>query len=99
MPGRLSHYLGGLMVMPPIGRWLAAVAGGLLVLTVWGSVIGTLLVPRPVGSRLTRWVDRSVNGAFSLVTSGIAEYRRRARVRGGGGRGGGGGAPPGRPAW
>jgi hypothetical protein len=28
------------MVAPVIGRWLAAVAGGLLVLTVWGSVRG-----------------------------------------------------------
>jgi hypothetical protein len=68
------------MVVPVIGRWLAAVAGGLLVLTVWGSVIGTLLVPRPVGSRLTRWVDRFVDGAFRLVTTAIADYRRRDRV-------------------
>jgi hypothetical protein len=68
------------MVVPLIGRWLAAVAGGLLVLVVWGSVIGTLLVPRPVGSRLTRWVDRLVNGSFGLVTAGIADYRRRDRV-------------------
>ena len=68
------------MVMPVIGRWLAAVAGGLLVLTAWGSVIGTLIVPRPVGSRLTRWVDRLVNGAFGLVTRSIADYRRRDRV-------------------
>jgi hypothetical protein len=63
-----------------LGRLLAAVAGGLLVLTVWGSVIGTLIVPRPVGSWLTRWVDRFVNGAFSLATSPIADYRRRDRV-------------------
>ena len=62
------------MVVPLIGRWLAAVVGGLLVLTVWGSVIGTLIVPRPVGSRLTRWVDRLVSGAFSLVTTAIAWY-------------------------
>ena len=68
------------MVMAQMGRWLAAVAGGLLVLAVWGSVIGTLLVPRPVGSRLTRWVDRLVNGAFGLVTASIADYRRRDRV-------------------
>ena len=68
------------MVMPVIGRWLAAVAGGLLVHTAWGSVIGTLIVPRPVGSRLTRWVDRFVNGAFSLVTTAIADYRGRDRV-------------------
>src|SRR5262245_62952257 len=77
---KLSHYLGGLMVVPLIGRWLAAVAGGLLVLVVWGSVIGTLIVPRPVGSRLTRWVDRLVNGAFGLVTAAIADYRRRDQV-------------------
>jgi hypothetical protein len=68
------------MAVPLIGRWLAAVVGGLLVLTVWGSVIGTLIVPRPVGSWLTRWVDRLVNGAFSLVTAAIAEYPRRDRV-------------------
>ena len=68
------------MVVPLIGRSLAAVAGGLLVLTVWASVIGTLIVPRPVGSWLTRWVDRLVNGAFSLATTAIADYRRRDRV-------------------
>src|SRR5207247_1033357 len=75
----LSHDLGGLMVVPLIGRIVAAVAGGLLVLAVWGSVIGTLIVPRPVGSRLTRWVDRLVNGAFTLATAAIADYRRRDR--------------------
>jgi hypothetical protein len=68
------------MVVPLIGRSLAAVAGGLLVLTVWVSVIGTLIVPRPVGGWLTRWVDRFVNGAFSLATTAIADYRRRDRV-------------------
>jgi hypothetical protein len=68
------------MVVPVIGRWLAAVAGGLLVLTVWGSVIGTLIVPRPTGNRLTRWVDQFVNGAFNLVTTSIADYRRRDRL-------------------
>jgi len=68
------------MAMPLIGRWLAAVVGGLLVLAVWGSVIGTLIVPRPVCSWLTRWADRLVNGAFSLVTAAIAEYPRRDRV-------------------
>src|SRR4029450_8536875 len=48
--------------------------------TVWGSVIGTLIVPRPVGSWLTRWVDRLVNGAFSRATAALPEYRRRDRV-------------------
>jgi hypothetical protein len=68
------------MVVPLVGRSLAAVVGGLLVLTVWSSVIGTLIVPRPVGSRLTRWVDRFVDGAFRLATRRIADYRRRDRV-------------------
>jgi hypothetical protein len=68
------------MVTPQIGRWLAAAAGGLLVLTAWASVIGTLIVPRPVGSRLTRWVDRLVTGAFGLATAAIDDYRRRDRV-------------------
>ena len=68
------------MVVPLIGRWLAAVVGGLLVLAAGASVIGTLIVPRPVGSRLTRWVDRFVSGRSSLVTTAIADFRRRDRV-------------------
>jgi hypothetical protein len=59
---------------------MAVVAGALLVLAAWASVIGTLIMPRPVGSWLTRWVDRSVNGAFRLVTSAIADYEQRDRV-------------------
>jgi hypothetical protein len=50
------------MVVPLIGRSTAAVVGALLVLTAWTSVIGTLIVPRPVSNWLTRWVDRIVNG-------------------------------------
>ncbi len=68
------------MVVPLIGRLVAAVAGGLLVLSAGASVIGTLIVPRAVGSWLTRWVDRVVNGAFRLATSAVADYRRRDRV-------------------
>jgi hypothetical protein len=65
--GRLAITWEDSWQVPLVGRWLAAVVGGLLVLTVWGSVIGTLIVPRPVGSWLTRWVDRLVNGAFGLA--------------------------------
>jgi hypothetical protein len=68
------------MTMPMIGRWVAAIAGGLLVLAAWASVIGTLIVPRPVGNWVTRWVDRLVNGVFRLATSRVADYRRRDRV-------------------
>jgi hypothetical protein len=41
------------MAVPLIGRLLVGVAGGLLVVTAWASVIGTLIVSRPVGGWLT----------------------------------------------
>src|ERR1700730_16168739 len=71
---------GVLMVVPLIGRSIAAAVGALLVLTAVASVVGTLIVPRPVGGRLTRWIDGIVNGAFHVATVAIADYRRRDRV-------------------
>ena len=68
------------MVVPLVGRWVAAGAGALLVLTAWASAVGTLIVPRPVSVWLTRWVDRIVTSFFRLVTRAIADYRRRDRV-------------------
>ena len=68
------------MVVPVAARSLAAAVGGLLVLTAWASIIGTVIVPRPVSSWLTRWVDRVVNKVFHLATLAIADYRRRDRV-------------------
>jgi len=68
------------MVVPLIGRVIAAVVGGLLVLTVAASVIGTIIVPRPVGSWLSRLVDRLATGAYRLVVAPIADYQRRDRV-------------------
>ena len=68
------------MVVPLAGRWVAAAVGIALVLTAWTSIIGTLIVPRPVSSWLTRWVDKSVNGVFRLVTGRITDHRRRDQV-------------------
>ena len=68
------------MAVPIAARDVAAVAGALLVLTAAFSVVGTLMVPRPVASRLTRWVDVIVNGAFTLITRPIASYKRRDRI-------------------
>ena len=55
------------MIMPLAGRVVAAVIGGLLVLTAAYSVTGTLIVSRSVSSRLTRWVDKVVVGAYRLA--------------------------------
>ena len=68
------------MVVPLAARSVIAIVGALLVLTAWGSLIGTLIVPRPAGGWLTRWVDRIINAAFRVVTSGIADHKRRDRV-------------------
>jgi len=53
--------------MPLAGRVVAAVIGGLLVLTTASSVTGTLIVSRSVSSRLTRWVDRTVVWVYRLA--------------------------------
>jgi len=68
------------LAVPGIARDLVAVVGALLVLAAAISVVGTLIVPRPVGSWLTRLVDKVVNGAFRLATAPIKSYRRRDQV-------------------
>ncbi len=68
------------MVVPEAGRDIGAVVGALLVITAAGSVIGTIIVPRPVGSWLTKLVDRLVNGTFRVLTGPISDYRTRDRV-------------------
>jgi hypothetical protein len=69
------------MVMPLAGRVVAAVAGGVLVLVAVSSVTVTLIVSRPVNSRLTRWVDRMVDWAYDQVAWRFADYRRRDQIR------------------
>ena len=54
--------------------------GALLVLTAGRQRRRHPECARSVASRLTRWVDISVNGAFNLITSPIAGYKRRDRI-------------------
>jgi hypothetical protein len=68
------------MVVPLFARAIAAAVGALLVWTSAASVIGTLIVPRPVSNWLTRRVDQVVSGAFVLATRPVREYRRRDRI-------------------
>jgi hypothetical protein len=68
------------LVVPLAGRVVVAVFGALLVITAASSLIGTVIVPRPVASWLTRLVDRLVNGTFQLITMRIRSYSRRDRV-------------------
>jgi hypothetical protein len=68
------------MAVPLAARWVAAGFGVLLVLTAWQSVIGTLIVPRPVPSWLTRMVDRVVLAGYRLVTKPCKGYERLDRI-------------------
>ena len=68
------------MVVPLAGRVIAAVIGVLLVFTAARSVIGTVIVPRPVGSWLTRWVDKVVALRYRVATDRITDHKRRDRV-------------------
>ena len=65
------------MVVPLAARIAAAVIGGLLVLTSMSSLTGTLIVSRSVRSRLTRWVDRTVDKCYRLLVRHYSEYLRR----------------------
>lgn len=60
-------------------RIVVAIAGALIVGVTWASVIGTLIVPRPVSGRLTRWVDRCVFAAYGVLTKWLHDYVRRDR--------------------
>ena len=55
------------MTAPIAARDVAAAAGALLVLSTVVSVVGTVIVPRKSGSRLTRLVASGVNGIFGLI--------------------------------
>ncbi|HEX4093886.1 MAG TPA: hypothetical protein VHZ33_34650 [Trebonia sp.] len=68
------------MVVPIAARWVAAAFGALLVLTGWQSVIGTLIVPRPLASWLTRLADRVVLAVYQLLTRRVTDYKRRDRI-------------------
>ncbi|HEX4661077.1 MAG TPA: hypothetical protein VH307_27110 [Streptosporangiaceae bacterium] len=67
------------MVVPLADRVIAACIGGLLVITAARSVIGTVIVPRLVGSWLTKWVDKIVDGIYHTVTAPMADHKRRDR--------------------
>ncbi len=68
------------MAVPFYVRCIAAAVGLLLVGVAGRSVIGTLIVPRPVGGRLMVWVDRLVDGFYRVLTARVADYRRRDRL-------------------
>jgi hypothetical protein len=68
------------MVVPLAARCVAAVFGVVLVVASWASIIETLVVPRPIGSLLTRTVDKVVLPIYRLIIVNTTDRRRRDRV-------------------
>jgi hypothetical protein len=68
------------VIVPLAARDLAAAVGAVLVLSAVASVVGTVIVPRKTGSRLTRLVAAAVDALFRLITRPVASYRRRDRI-------------------
>ncbi len=68
------------MVVPLVVKDIAAAVGVLIVAVAATSVIGTLIVPRPIANRVTRQIDRLVNAIYVLLTKRVKEYRVRDRV-------------------
>jgi hypothetical protein len=63
-----------------VGRDLAAAVGVLLIVVASWSVIGTVIVPRRIRSRLARAVAVTVNRAFHFVADGFDSYEPRDRI-------------------
>lgn len=61
-------------------RWIGFGGGLLLLVVTWMSVIGTLIVPRPINSRISRFSGRLSIAAFYMVTRRVRSYHVRDRV-------------------
>jgi hypothetical protein len=61
-------------------RWVAAIAGLVLIGLTAMSVIKTFMVPRETHTRLNTMVSRLVYGAFILVTAKVDDLRRRESI-------------------
>ena len=71
------------MVVPLAVRAIVAAVGVLLIWTAARSMIGTVIVPRPVGSWLTRWVDKIVSFGYGVGAKAIKDHKRRDRLMAG----------------
>jgi hypothetical protein len=63
-----------------IGAWFGFAAGLLLVLGTLASVVGSLVVPRGINSRISRTVDRSLDAVFLRLSRRVSSFERRDRI-------------------
>ncbi|BBX48549.1 hypothetical protein GCM10009641_04050 [Mycobacterium cookii] len=63
-----------------LGIWFGFAAGLIIVIGALSSVVGTLVVPRAVNSRISRAVGRSLDGVFLVLVRSVRSYERRDRI-------------------
>jgi hypothetical protein len=61
-------------------RWFGFAAGLVVLLGTAISVVGTLVVPRGIDSRISRATDNAVDRAFVLITKRVREFVSRDRI-------------------
>jgi hypothetical protein len=63
-----------------IGAWLGFVVGLFVVMGTLSSVVGTLVVPRRVNSRISRAVDRVLDALFLQLARRVRSFERCDRI-------------------
>ena len=63
-----------------IGAWLGFAVGLFVVVGTLSSVVGTLVVPRGINSRMSRMVDRALDAGFLQLTRFVQSFERRDRI-------------------
>ena len=61
-------------------RWLGFACGVLLLVATLLSVVGTLVVPRGIDSRISRMCDRAVDVPFLAMARRLGTFERRDRI-------------------
>jgi hypothetical protein len=65
---------------PVIGAWVGSVVGLFVVVGTLSSVVGNLVVPRGINSRISRAVDSTLDAGFLQLSRRVKSYERRDRI-------------------
>jgi hypothetical protein len=63
-----------------IGAWLGFAGGVFVVIGTLSSLIGTLVVPRSINSRISRLVERALDAVFLQLARRVRSFVRRDRI-------------------
>lgn len=75
-----ATYGGSAERQPPVLSWPGGALGLLVIIGTAFSVVGTLVVPRGIDSRISRACERAVDLCFLVLTRRVRTFERRDRV-------------------